>query len=538
MDTKSKNYRRGLLVGSGIVFVTCASAAMFTGCMLVLCYNIAYIWGGQTGSIEESISTLWVIEVSTFFVALTALIVSLWKTGEKDERGAIRLNWFDRIFTDLQIAAGGLSVFGIALTVFLHVDILAGSQWYDDVLSSLTAAQRREYDEWYSLNPTDFEPRWLEIFFAAVATAALFAFALIIVMSLCRKLKAGAFWRHTIIGRLICYVYESAKASDEIFWKVMVVLIAGSLLSATWFGIIPVLILIFVFVPKWLKKYQAIKTGVAQIRSGNLDYRIPVSDNGELDRLATSINEISEAAGIAVQNELKNQRMKTDLISNVSHDLKTPLTSMVSYIDLLKTEGLDSPRAGEYLVILDEKTKRLQKLTEDLFEAAKASSGAIPVEIERIEMTSIVNQALAELEERLHANRLEVIFTNRAGGVYVMADGQLLWRVIENLLVNVCKYALTGSRVYMDILEVEDMIVLEIKNMSRDQLNISADELMERFTRGDESRNTEGSGLGLSIAKDLTKLMKGSFSISIDGDLFKASVALIRAKGGSAESQI
>ena len=202
---------------------------------------------------------------------------------------------------------------------------------------------------------------------------------------------------------------------------------------------------------------------------------------------------------------------------------------MVSYVDLLKTEGLDSENAPSYLTIIDEKTRRLQKLTEDLFEAAKASSGSIPVDIVKIEMSSIVNQAMAELEERLAANELDVIYTNKAETIYVMADGQLLWRVIENLLTNVSKYALPKSRVYLDIREDEQMIYLDVKNISKDRLNISADELMERFKRGDESRNTEGSGLGLSIAKDLTSLMHGKFSIVIDGDLFKATVALQKA---------
>lgn len=347
--------------------------------------------------------------------------------------------------------------------------------------------------------------------------------------SVIKKIKDGSFWKHTIVGRIIWHAYDAAKASEGVFWKLMAVLIGGMLLSATWFGIIPVLILILIFVPKWAKKYTAIKEGVSEIKNGNLAYKIPVTDNGELDRLASDINTISDSLNVAVQNELKNQRLKTDLISNVSHDLRTPLTSMVSYVDLLKTEGLDSENAPSYLTIIDEKTRRLQKLTEDLFEAAKASSGSIPVDIVKIEMSSIVNQAMAELEERLAANELDVIYTNKAETIYVMADGQLLWRVIENLLTNVSKYALPKSRVYLDIREDEQMIYLDVKNISKDRLNISADELMERFKRGDESRNTEGSGLGLSIAKDLTSLMHGKFSIVIDGDLFKATVALQKA---------
>ena len=537
MDTRSRNFKRAAVITGSILFTAAAGVVMVAGCMLMLSYDLESIMNLRTEAMWSNISELWIIGIVAFFTALAGLTAALWKTGERDEQGRIRLNWFDRFFTDLQIGLGILAFVGLAGMVVIHVDILAGSVWYENLLGQMTEKQFAEYQNWYGLYPSDFKPRWLEIFFAVAATALLLASILVILLSLCRKLKAGAFWRHTIIGRLVCYLYDAAKASDDIFWKVLVVLVAGCLLSATWFGIIPVLILIFVFVPKWLRKYQEIRKGIRHIRNGDLDYRIPVTDNGELDRLAADINEISAAAGIAVQNELKNQRMKTDLISNVSHDLKTPLTSMVSYIDLLKTEGLDSPRAGEYLKILDEKTKRLQKLTEDLFEAAKASSGVIPVEMERIEMTSIANQALAELEERISASGLEVIFTNKAESAFVMADGQLLWRIMENLLVNACKYALAGSRVYMDILDRDGMVVLEIKNMSRDRLNISAEELMERFTRGDESRNTEGSGLGLSIARDLTKLMDGVFRIDIDGDLFKASVALKSAEGGSQRAE-
>ena len=470
--------------------------------------------------------------------AIIMLILAMWKVGARDEEGNISLNWFDRLFTDLQVVGGGFAVFFTGMLCMLHVDVLSRSGWYEGLLSYLTKSQLKEYNDWYKVYDSEFEPKWLETFFAVLATVVLISITLIVILSLVKKIKAGAFWRHTIIGKVCCYIYDAAKESEGIFWKVMAVLIGCCLLSATWFGIIPVLILIFIFVPKYVRKYQSIKRGVNEVKRGNLDYKIPVTDNGELDRLAMSINEISEATSLAVQNELKNQRMKTDLISNVSHDLKTPLTSMVSYVDLLKTEGLSSENAPEYLNIIEEKTKRLQKLTEDLFEAAKASSGAIPVDISRIEMTSIVNQALGELEERLAANDLDVIFTNKADTVFVMADGQLLWRVIENLLVNVSKYALPGSRVYMDIVEKAGMIVLEVKNMSKEQLNISAEELMERFKRGDESRNTEGSGLGLSIAKDLTKLMSGWFDITIDGDLFKASVALNKAEAPEPEMTV
>ena len=211
----------------------------------------------------------------------------------------------------------------------------------------------------------------------------------------------------------------------------------------------------------------------------------------------------------------------------------------------MKKEGLESPNAPEYLKILDEKTERLKVLTEELFEAAKASSGAIPVNKEAIDLSSLVSQSLGEMDARLKARGLDIIVSNacaeaknaeksgadaEAGslgsGPKVIADGQLLWRVIENLLGNVSKYALENSRVYVNIGRKNDSVLLEVKNISKDALNISEEELMERFTRGDASRNTEGSGLGLAIARDLVRLMDGKFDITIDGDLFKASVLL------------
>jgi len=254
-----------------------------------------------------------------------------------------------------------------------------------------------------------------------------------------------------------------------------------------------------------------------------------------LDDIARNINQISEAVNITVQNELKNQRMKAELISNVSHDLKTPLTSMVTYIDLLKQEGLDSPRAMEYLDVLDNKTNRLRQLTEDLFEAAKAASGAMPVRLEKVELISLINQGLGELNEGINESGLEFILNNPKEKYYVWADGQLMWRVMENILGNVLKYAQPDTRVYMDVREEvggegtdPDMVIFEVKNISRQSLNIDAEELMERFKRGDEARSSDGSGLGLSIAKDLVKLQKGVFEVKIDGDLFKSIVVLNR----------
>lgn len=546
MDTRLKSIRGVTWGVSSALAVIAAEISCFAICALCMVYTVKYNTGGyktdsegydifvlaEVKGLDDVISAVWMIVVAAVLAAAVLIVLSLIKVGRRDESGQMPLNWFDRIFTDVQLAGLFFTGFGIVFMAMVHADWLAGSGWYrDGVLALLSKKQLENLEQWTGIvaGNNSFEPRWLEALAAIAGNLVLMSLFLLLLQSLVKKLKTRSFWKHTIIGKLVWYLYDAAKASEGVFWKALGVLLGGALLSATWFGLILVFLLIFIFVPKWTKKYMAVRTGVEQIKQGNLEYKIPVTDNGELDRLAMSVNEISDAMHVAVQNELKNQRMKTDLISNVSHDLRTPLTSMVSYVDLLKSEGLDSENAPAYLEIIDEKTRRLQKLTEDLFEAAKASSGSIPVDLTKIEMTSIVNQAMAEMEERLAANDLDVIFTNKAEAVYVMADGQLLWRVIENLLTNVSKYALPGSRVYMDILEDEEMIYLEVKNMSKDQLNISADELMERFKRGDESRNTEGSGLGLAIARDLANLMNGRFRITIDGDLFKAQVALQKA---------
>ena len=297
------------------------------------------------------------------------------------------------------------------------------------------------------------------------------------------------------------------------------------------------MVIAIVLIVRKVGKLAEIRAGVIEVKSGNLTHKISVKEdeNGpktDLDQLASDINHISEATNAAVQNEIKNQRLKTDLISNVSHDLKTPLTSMVSYLDILEKEGLDSPDAPAHLAIVKEKTERLKTLTEELFEAAKASSGNIPCEIEDIDVSALIDQSLAEMGDRLAKKKLKIKKNFKTDNTLVLADGKLLYRVFENLLSNISKYALDRSRVYIDVSEAstaKDKLLVEVKNISKAELNISPDELMERFTRGDSSRNTEGSGLGLAIAKDLTTLMGGVFEISIDGDMFKASVMLDRA---------
>ncbi|MDE7219030.1 MAG: HAMP domain-containing histidine kinase, partial [Oscillospiraceae bacterium] len=245
----------------------------------------------------------------------------------------------------------------------------------------------------------------------------------------------------------------------------------------------------------------------------------------DVKRHAEDLNAIGVGMNKAVEQRLKSERLKTELITNVSHDIKTPLTSIVNYVDLLKKEDLP-PAAGEYLSVLDRQANRLKKLTEDLVEASKASTGNITVSLEPIVVNEIIHQAIGDYDEKLAAGKLEVIVNTYEGNLMALADGRLLWRVLDNLLSNVCKYALAGTRVYVDLGAREGKVVLSVKNISRDPLNVSAEELMERFVRGDASRHTEGSGLGLNIARSLMALMGGGFELYVDGDLFKAELTL------------
>ena len=237
---------------------------------------------------------------------------------------------------------------------------------------------------------------------------------------------------------------------------------------------------------------------------------------------AQSLNSIGRGATLAAERQLKSERMKTELITNVSHDLKTPLTSLISYVDLLKKEGLTSERAPEYLEVLDRQSQRLKKLTEDLVEASKASSGNIQAKPEDTDVNLLLSQAAGEYAERLAGASLTPVITLDPSEPHIRADGRLLWRVFDNLLSNVTKYALSGTRVYLTTEAKDGKVFVTFRNVSREPLNISAEELMERFVRGDASRNTEGSGLGLSIAKSLTELNGGSLELTVDGDLFKA----------------
>lgn len=375
----------------------------------------------------------------------------------------------------------------------------------------------------------------------SVYTAVGIAFLLMWSMSVSRRVKRKE--NYTLAGRVFSGFNKTwressvkAKGVGIVVWYLivgmllcLVTVLFGLLMGGT--GVFIGLVFIAIYLAAALKfvmeKAAAvghIKEGVRHIKDGDLEYRITKGGGQDFEEIATGIEHIAEGLDAAVTQEVKSERMKTELITNVSHDIKTPLTSILTYVDLLKKEGLTSENAPRYLEVLDMKSRRLKYLTDDLFEAAKASSGDMTVSVSRIELVQFMEQALGEMSDKIEASGLSFVTAEQKDNMYVYADGKLLFRVIGNVIDNAIKYAADGSRVYIDFFRGEDQACIVVKNVSRDPLNMTEEELMERFKRGDESRHTEGSGLGLSIARNFMELMKGEFKIEIDGDLFKVMI--------------
>ena len=279
------------------------------------------------------------------------------------------------------------------------------------------------------------------------------------------------------------------------------------------------------YVLKKLCYLSYIMDGTQRIKNGDIHHKLQLIGEDNFTTLADNINNIRDGLDKAIDSQLRSERMKSELITNVSHDLKTPLTSIINYIELIKKEENITPEyLKDYVNVLDSKSKRLKVLIEDLFEASKASSGNIELNMEKIDIIQLLRQSIGELEEKLSEANLDLKINVPEDKVYVRADGRRLYRVLENLLSNISKYSLSNTRVYIDITEVEGRVKLIMKNISSYELNFDPEEIMERFKRADDSRNTEGSGLGLAIARDLIKLQGGEFAIDIDGDLFKSII--------------
>lgn len=293
----------------------------------------------------------------------------------------------------------------------------------------------------------------------------------------------------------------------------------GAVLVFGWFIERAVLVLLTLYVLLCMKKL--LKAG-KEISQGNMDYHVDTGKMyGPLKEHGEQLNRISEGMNKAVNARMKSEHFKTELITNVSHDIKTPLTSIINYVDLLEKEEIDNEKAKEYIQVLSRQSARLKKLIDDLIEASKASTGNLNVNLERCELGVLIDQSAGEYAEKLKAAGLELVITKPEEPVVIMADGRHMWRVFDNLLNNVCKYAMAGTRVYLNLDKAAGKATVTFRNISASQLNISGEELMERFVRGDSSRNTEGSGLGLSIARSLVQLQNGELELTVDGDLFK-----------------
>lgn len=281
-------------------------------------------------------------------------------------------------------------------------------------------------------------------------------------------------------------------------------------------------ILVFLAVGFFALQLDRLKKGGERLANGDLDYKIPIDHMyWDLQQHAKNLNAISDGMAIAVQKQLKSERMKYELLTNVSHDIKTPLTSIINYVDLLHNEPIESKQAQEYIEVLERQSAKLKKLITDLIDVSKATTGNITVHAERTHAGELLRQCVGEYSERMNGQNLETILTVPEDEPSIYADGRLLWRIFDNLLGNIVKYAMPGTRVYIDLESADNRVVISLRNISRERINISSDELMERFVRGDASRATEGSGLGLSIARSLTELMHGRFGLMVDGDLFK-----------------
>ena len=277
------------------------------------------------------------------------------------------------------------------------------------------------------------------------------------------------------------------------------------------------------YILKKLAYLSEIMDGTEKIKNGDLEYKIPIKDDDNFTVLAENINNIGQGLENSIEDALKSERMKAELITNVSHDLKTPLTSIINYIELIKKEkNIEPDYINDYIKVLDSKSKRLKVLIEDLFEASKASSGNLEINMDKIELRQLLRQSIGEMEEKILESNLDIRLNLPEDKVYIYADGRRMYRVLENLLSNIIKYSLNNTRVYIDLNVNEGKVTLIMKNISSYELNFDPVEIMERFKRADESRNTEGSGLGLAIAKDLVNLQGGKFHIEIDGDLFKS----------------
>lgn len=452
------------------------------------------------------------VGILLFFTLLIFLYCSAGHRRGEDEA---RENFFDRIPFDLFTVLIGGAVIALGYLVMQCLYAVSSS-----------------------------EILWLV--FAAAGCVLIFLLCLFYTMSIATRVKTGRLFRNTVLwrvlalcGRALCALF-SLLGKIPMVWKTVLGLLVcglielivlfntrydfGSLLI-NWFFSRAVLAVLILHAAVSLRRLQ--KAG-EQIAAGNLGEPVDTRGMiGDFKRFGSTLGSIGDGLSRAVDERMKSERMKTELITNVSHDIKTPLTSIINYVDLLKKEeaGSENETVRQYLDTLDRQSTRLKKLIEDLVEASKASTGNLSVELAPCEIGILLEQTVGEYTERLEASGLTPILTLPETPVFIYADGRRMWRVFDNLMNNICKYAQSGTRVYLELAVIGSRVVITFKNISKERLAASGEELTERFVRGDSSRNTEGSGLGLSIAQSLTELQGGRLMITTDGDLFKAMIS-------------
>ena len=469
------------------------------------------------------------VPVGILFIALilACFIFLFCAAGHRKGETEPRLNLVDRIPLDLYAAAVVMACVGIFA-------FWTNRFFYGDAMHIV-----RVYN--YSIGIQ-------LVLLALTLVGVFFGLILALLLSFATRVKCGKWWRNTVIYRVLRLIWRVVKAvwhwfgrvgrmipivwrtalimlglyillflmviltlSGRLFWLYSLILFLAVIYAAAIFG-------------AWQMK--SLKKAGQQLAEGKFNEKIDTTHMyWEFKSHAENLNSIGDGLSKVVAQRMKSERLKTELITNVSHDIKTPLTSIINYVDLLQKAGTEEERR-EYLAVLDRQSHRLKKLTEDLVEASKASPGNMSVNLAPTNTQEIINQSYGEYSAKLEAGRLNTVINIPEPVPVIMADGRLLWRVIDNLFNNVVKYALPETRVYVDVHVEGGEAVISMKNISRAALNISAEELMERFVRGDASRSTEGSGLGLNIARSLTELQHGKFSISTDGDLFKAEIRL------------
>jgi len=467
-------------------------------------------------AIEPISQNAYIILPISSAVTILLIIYLLITIGHKDDEKTIELNDFDKI--PLEII--------LIVAVFLIVLPFIILSQYDRINNAMLSLGITAYIDVYIVSA-------------------------VVLHTMIKRIKSKTFLKSSIIGQVLIWwikIFKKILNKIQKVWNTITysasvtskVIIGTGIIAFIWLVIIamfsdnkmlPLIIIALICfmlykIIKIIKEYSQIENKLKDVYNGNNQTELKEEDFSMVFKSSVKyLNNISNGLENAVQERMKSERMKAELITNVSHDIKTPLTSIINYVDLLKKEDIANEKANEYINILDNKSQRLKKLTEDLIEASKVSTGNVSLNLEKINIVELIKQAIGEFEDKFQNKNLQIIVNCNENEININADSRYMYRIVENLFSNIYKYALENSRVYIDISIVDGTnVVIEMKNISKDKLNISADELMQRFVRGDRSRNTEGSGLGISIAQNLTELQNGTFELKLDGDLFKVKL--------------